>query len=189
MTREPIMPDPAPSRRWLSIVGIGEDGVEGLSRGARALIASAEIVFGGARHLSLARPLIKGQSKPWPSPFSLAVGEVLGMRGRQICVLASGNPFFYGVGATLAVSFSLTGPASAQQVCLTRDDAAKALSNRFEEVVVGRGLANSGRAMFELFLSEKGSWTVVVSDPSGRSCIVASGENWQQLQQLVGDPA
>ena len=96
------MPDPASSRRWLSIIGIGEDGVEGLSRGARDLIASAEIVFGGARHLSLARPLIKGLSKPWPSPFSLAVGEVLGMRGRQICVLASGNPFFYGVGATLA---------------------------------------------------------------------------------------
>jgi precorrin-6Y C5,15-methyltransferase (decarboxylating) len=102
MVRDPIMPDPAPSRRWLSIVGIGEDGVEGLSRGARDLIASAEIVFGGARHLSLARPLIKGQSKPWPSPFSLAVGEILGLRGRQICVLASGNPFFYGVGATLA---------------------------------------------------------------------------------------
>ena len=96
------MQNPASSPRWLSIIGIGEDGVEGLSRGARDLIANAEIVFGHARHLSLARPLIKGQSKPWPSPFSLAVGEVMGMRGRQICVLASGNPFFYGVGATLA---------------------------------------------------------------------------------------
>ena len=102
MRSEPTMPNPASSPRWLSIIGIGEDGVEGLSRGARDLIANAEIVFGHARHLSLARPLINGQSKPWPSPFSLAVGEVLGMRGRQICVLASGNPFFYGVGATLA---------------------------------------------------------------------------------------
>src|SRR5665811_1484254 len=99
---EPIMPDPAPDQRWLSIVGIGEDGVSGLSAGARDLIANAEIVFGGARHLALAAPLIRGQSKPWPSPFSLAVGEVLGMRGRRVCVLASGDPFFYGVGATLA---------------------------------------------------------------------------------------
>ncbi len=96
------MPDPAPDRRWLSIVGIGEDGVAGLSAGARDLIANAEIVFGGARHLALAAPLICGQSKPWPSPFSRAVGEVLGMRGRRVCVLASGDPFFYGVGATLA---------------------------------------------------------------------------------------
>lgn len=96
------MPDPAPSRRWLSIIGIGEDGVAGLSPGARSLIENAEIVFGGARHLALASPLIHGQSKPWPSPFSLAAGEVVGMRGRQVCVLASGDPFFYGVGATLA---------------------------------------------------------------------------------------
>jgi len=96
------MPDPAPSKRWLSIVGIGEDGAQGLSPGARDLIASAEIVFGGARHLALAAPLIRGQAKPWPTPFSLAAGEVLGMRGRQVCVLASGDPFFYGVGSVLA---------------------------------------------------------------------------------------
>ncbi len=96
------MPDPASSRRWLSIVGIGEDGIDGLGAGARTLIESAEIVFGGARHLALAAPLIRGQTKPWPSPFSLAVGEVIGMRGRQVCVLASGDPFFYGVGTTLA---------------------------------------------------------------------------------------
>lgn len=103
---EPIMPDPASSRRWLSIVGIGEDGVDGLSAGARALVADAEIVFGGARHLALAAPLIRGQSKPWPSPFSLAVDEVIGLRGRQVCVLASGDPLFYGVGATLCAHVS-----------------------------------------------------------------------------------
>jgi len=96
------MPDPAPRRRWLSIVGIGEDGIDGLSASARGLVADAEIVFGGARHLALAAPLIRGQAKPWPSPFSLAVGEVVGMRGRQVCVLASGDPFFYGVGSVLA---------------------------------------------------------------------------------------
>jgi len=96
------MPDPAPSRRWLSIVGIGEDGIDGLSAGARDLIARAEIVFGGARHLALAAPLIRGEAKPWPSPFSQGIDAVLAARGRQVCVLASGDPFFYGVGATLA---------------------------------------------------------------------------------------
>jgi precorrin-6Y C5,15-methyltransferase (decarboxylating) len=99
---EPIMPDPAPSGRWLSIVGIGEDGIDGLSAGARDLVARAEIVFGGARHLALAAPLIQGEARSWPSPFSQAIDAVLAARGRRVCVLASGDPFFYGVGSTLA---------------------------------------------------------------------------------------
>jgi precorrin-6Y C5,15-methyltransferase (decarboxylating) len=92
----------AASLRWLSIVGIGEDGVEGLSASARGLIGAAEIVFGGRRHLNLAAPLIRGAARPWPSPFDRAADEVLHRRGRQICVLASGDPFHYGVGAVLA---------------------------------------------------------------------------------------
>ena len=103
---DPVMPDPAPPARWLSIVGIGEDGVEGLSPIARGLVASADIVFGGERHLKLAAPLITGEAKRWPSPFSGAVDEVLASRGRQVCVLASGDPFFYGVGSVLAAHVS-----------------------------------------------------------------------------------
>jgi precorrin-6Y C5,15-methyltransferase (decarboxylating) len=95
-------PDTAASPRWLSIVGIGEDGVEGLSPVARGLIGAAEIVFGGRRHLGLAAPLIRGATRPWPSPFDAAPGEVLHHRGRQVCVLASGDPFHYGVGTALA---------------------------------------------------------------------------------------
>jgi len=94
--------DTAASPRWLSIVGIGEDGAEGLSAAARTLIGAAEIVFGGRRHLALAAPLIRGAARPWPSPFDGADAEVLAHRGRQVCVLASGDPFHYGVGATLA---------------------------------------------------------------------------------------
>ena len=52
--------------RWLSIVGIGEDGVDGLGANARGLIGAAEIVFGGKRHLALAASLIRGASRPWP---------------------------------------------------------------------------------------------------------------------------
>src|SRR5579862_6006908 len=95
-------PDTAASPRWLSIVGIGEDGVEGLSPVARGLIGTAEIVFGGRRHLGLAAPLIRGATRPWPSPFDGAPDEVLHHRGRQVCVLASGDPFHYGVGSALA---------------------------------------------------------------------------------------
>ncbi|MGB7037869.1 MAG: precorrin-6y C5,15-methyltransferase (decarboxylating) subunit CbiE, partial [Xanthobacteraceae bacterium] len=99
---DPVPRDTAASRRWLSIVGIGEDGVEGLKPVARGLIERADIVFGGRRHLGLAAPLIRGAARPWPTPFDGAAAEVIGHRGRQVCVLASGDPFHYGVGALLA---------------------------------------------------------------------------------------
>ena len=99
---EAIGPETAATPRWLSIVGIGEDGIEGLSATARELIEAAEIVFGGRRHLTLAAPLIRGAARPWPSPFDGAAEEVLLHRGRQVCVLASVDPFHYGVGAVLA---------------------------------------------------------------------------------------
>ena len=102
MRAEPLMPDTAPTTRWLSIVGIGEDGVDGLSASARALVANADIVFGGERHLKLAAPLIKGSGRRWPSPFAQDTDEVLAARGNQVCVLASGDPFHYGVGSVLA---------------------------------------------------------------------------------------
>jgi precorrin-6Y C5,15-methyltransferase (decarboxylating) len=102
MRAERAMPETAPSRRWLSIVGIGEDGVEGLSATARALVSSADLVFGGERHLKLAASLIKGRASAWPSPFAPGIEEVLAARGSQVCVLASGDPFNYGVGSVLA---------------------------------------------------------------------------------------
>jgi precorrin-6B C5,15-methyltransferase / cobalt-precorrin-6B C5,C15-methyltransferase len=98
---EAIDRDTAASPRWLSIVGIGEDGAAGLSATARGLVGAAEIVFGGKRHLALAAPLIRGAARPWPSPFDGAAAEILSHRGRPVCVLASGDPFHYGVGATL----------------------------------------------------------------------------------------
>ena len=76
--------------------------MEGLSTVARGLIADAEIVFGGKRHLELAGSLIRGAVRPWPSPFEGAVAELAGLRGRSVCVLASGDPFLYGVGSVLA---------------------------------------------------------------------------------------
>jgi precorrin-6B C5,15-methyltransferase / cobalt-precorrin-6B C5,C15-methyltransferase len=90
---ETIAPEGAALPRWLSIVGIGEDGVAGLNPSACSLIGAAEIVFGGRRHLALAASLIRGAARPWPSPFDSAAEEVMRHRGRQVCVLASGDPF------------------------------------------------------------------------------------------------
>ncbi|MBF0678001.1 MAG: precorrin-6y C5,15-methyltransferase (decarboxylating) subunit CbiE [Devosia sp.] len=88
--------------QWLTIVGIGEDGLAGLGSAARAAISDAELVFGGARHLELAADAITGEAHTWLSPFSRSVEAVVAAKGRKVCVLASGDPFNHGVGVTLA---------------------------------------------------------------------------------------
>jgi precorrin-6Y C5,15-methyltransferase (decarboxylating) len=98
---------------WLAIVGIGEDGVEGLGDAARALVGAAELVVGGERHLALAAPLIGGDTLAWPSPLSAAIPQILARRGRPTVVLASGDPFCFGVGGLLARHV-----AEAERICL-----------------------------------------------------------------------
>jgi precorrin-6Y C5,15-methyltransferase (decarboxylating) len=90
------------SGRWLTIVGIGEDGVDGLSAAARARLGEAELVVGGRRHLALAERLIRGRILAWPSPLADAFPAILAQRGRNVVVLASGDPFCHGVGTALA---------------------------------------------------------------------------------------
>lgn len=81
---------------------MGEEGPAGLGEAGRAALAGAELVFGGARHLALAAPLITGRAEPWPKPFDASMAAVRAAAGRRVCVLASGDPFCHGVGATLA---------------------------------------------------------------------------------------
>ncbi len=93
-------------RRWLSIVGIGEDGIAGLSPLARRLVGDAELVVGGKRHLALAASLIRGEQLAWPSPIDTAYPEILRRRGHAVTVLASGDPFHFGIGKQLAAMVS-----------------------------------------------------------------------------------
>ncbi|EBA16727.1 precorrin-6y methyltransferase [Roseobacter sp. SK209-2-6] len=85
------------SKHWLSIIGLGENGLESLSDASRKALAEAEVIFGGPRHLELADAGAKGQ--PWPVPFSTE--PVLALRGRRVVVLASGDPFWHGAGGSL----------------------------------------------------------------------------------------
>ena len=98
------MPDPLSSPAappWLSILGIGEDGRAGLSSAALRTLDAAEFVVGGARHLRLVQP-ISARTLAWPTPLPDAYAMILERRGRPTCVLATGDPFHYGVGAEMA---------------------------------------------------------------------------------------
>ena len=88
--------------RWLSVVGIGEDGWDGLSPAARALVEGADLLAGGARHLALVPERAEQERLPWPSPLSDAYPALLERRGQRVCVLASGDPSWFGIGATLS---------------------------------------------------------------------------------------
>lgn len=101
-TRNRPRDDPPALDRWLAIVGIGADGVESLSASGRQCIANADHVFGGARHLKLARTLTTGEEHIWPSPIADAVAMILSLRGRNVAVLASGDPNHFGIGSMLA---------------------------------------------------------------------------------------
>jgi precorrin-6Y C5,15-methyltransferase (decarboxylating) len=86
--------------RWLSIVGLGEDGMDGLSPAAQRAIAAARLLVGGARHLALVTDT-GCERLAWPSPLTDAIPMILARRGEPVVVLASGDPFHFGVGATL----------------------------------------------------------------------------------------
>ncbi|MEJ2122471.1 MAG: precorrin-6y C5,15-methyltransferase (decarboxylating) subunit CbiE [Alphaproteobacteria bacterium] len=92
--------------KWLSVVGIGEAGLESLTAEARAALDAAEVLVGGARHLSMV-PDDGRERLEWPTPISDAFPGIEARRGTRFCVLATGDPLNYGVGAMLLRHFSI----------------------------------------------------------------------------------
>jgi precorrin-6Y C5,15-methyltransferase (decarboxylating) len=86
---------------WLTVIGIGEDGIGGLPPIHRATIAAAELIIGGERHLAMLGS-VKAETQSWASPLSRTVEEILQRRGRPVVVLATGDPMHFGIGVTLA---------------------------------------------------------------------------------------
>jgi precorrin-6Y C5,15-methyltransferase (decarboxylating) len=89
---------------WLSIIGIGDDGIAGLSGAAHAVIDTAEVIVGGARHLAMV-PNGAAERLPWQQPFADSIAAIAARRGRRVIVLASGDPMWFGAGAVLARHF------------------------------------------------------------------------------------
>lgn len=88
---------------WLHIVGIGEDGLDGLVPATRAVVEAAEVILGGKRHHALADG-IGADRIAWPSPFDAMIDAIEGMRGRRAVILVSGDPLWFSVGARIGRS-------------------------------------------------------------------------------------
>ncbi len=93
-------------QRWLTILGIGENGLSDLTSPARALLDAAEIVVGPPRAIDGA-DFGAAEVYHWSSPLSEMVERVLGWRGRRVVILATGDPMHYGIGATMARRLSV----------------------------------------------------------------------------------
>lgn len=85
---------------WLHVVGIGEDGLDGLTPATRAVVEAAEVLVGGERHQQLADG-IGAERLTWPSPFDALIGELEARRGKRVVVLTSGDPLWFSVGAKI----------------------------------------------------------------------------------------
>jgi precorrin-6Y C5,15-methyltransferase (decarboxylating) len=90
---------------WLAIIGIGEDGLDGLSPIARQVVDDATVLFGGARHLAMIPANHPASRQEWRSPLRDTLADIRAHEGARVCVLATGDPMSYGIGVTLAREF------------------------------------------------------------------------------------
>ena len=88
----------------------------------------------------------------------------------------------------MAVAGATAGQAQDSSACMWHEDAVVELKQTYGEEKVGLGLGPTGEAVFELFLAETGTWTLLVTRTDGISCVAASGDNWMTSPLLAGDP-
>jgi precorrin-6Y C5,15-methyltransferase (decarboxylating) len=89
---------------WINVVGVGEDGLDGLAPKTRQLVETAEVLVGGKRHLAKA-PKGKATRIDWKEGFESAFDRIAASKNRRVVVLASGDPLHFGIGARLIERF------------------------------------------------------------------------------------
>jgi precorrin-6Y C5,15-methyltransferase (decarboxylating) len=92
------------AKPWIFVIGIGEDGFTGLSMPSQAAINGADVLFGGERQLALV-PVGKEERILWKG-LEATIAEINRRRGKRLVILASGDPMWFGIGASLAKRFS-----------------------------------------------------------------------------------
>ncbi|MCY4304270.1 MAG: precorrin-6y C5,15-methyltransferase (decarboxylating) subunit CbiE [Aestuariivita sp.] len=90
---------------WLTIIGLGEDGLDGLSLASRLALEKAEVIMGPSRHLALVSTKAS-ECVEWPIPFHQGISRLLEFRGRTTVVLTSGDPFWFGAGSHIVKNLS-----------------------------------------------------------------------------------
>ncbi len=86
--------------KWLTIIGMGEDGMAGLSLTASQALEQAEVVIGSKRLLTFL-PKLEAELHEWPQPFSAVVDRIAPLKGRRTVVLATGDPLNFGAARKL----------------------------------------------------------------------------------------
>jgi len=90
--------------------------------------------------------------------------------------------------AALGAMFALaTAPAGAQSSCGPREQLVKLLSDQYKEDPIGIGLAQPGQVL-EVFASSNGTWSMVMTMPDGKACLIAAGDNWEMVSRVKGRP-
>ncbi|MGW9426571.1 precorrin-6y C5,15-methyltransferase (decarboxylating) subunit CbiE [Streptomyces decoyicus] len=193
----PAAPEP------LSVVGIGADGWDGLPAASQQALRTAEVLIGGPRQLALLPEECAGERVPWPTPLRPAVPGLLAAHaGRRVCVLASGDPMFYGIGRTLTEVLAeeaaaadaprtprlriLPHPSSVSYACARLG---WPLEDTEVVTLVGRPTENLARALYD------GHRLLVLSAGSGTPAEVAAllrahgfgPTRMRVLEQLGGD--
>ncbi len=191
----PAAPEP------LSVVGIGADGWDGLPAASQQALRTAEVLIGGPRQLALLPEECAGERVPWPAPLRPAVPGLLAAHaGRRVCVLASGDPMFYGIGRTLTEVLAeepaaapgeprlriLPHPSSVSYACARLG---WPLEDTEVITLVGRPTENLARALYD------GHRLLVLSAGSGTPAEVAAllrahgfgPTRMRVLEQLGGD--
>ena len=90
------------------------------------------------------------------------------------------------LGALLIGWSAFSSPAQAQAMCGERRAVVANLEKAYSEAPVSIGLASNG-AVIEVLASPSGSFTIILTQPNGLSCVMAAGENWENLpKRLAG---
>lgn len=102
---------------------------------------------------------------------------------------AFARPVALAVAATTLAAFALPDDASARGVCGTRDSVTKLLASRYKEAPVGIGTV-SDRGVMEVYVStDTATWSIVVTNPQGKTCIIAAGQNYEGVKMMVNGPS
>lgn len=87
---------------------------------------------------------------------------------------------FLALAAFAASTLCITPIAQAQTLCGPRTNLLDHLARNHKEQPSSIGLTTSGKVI-EVLTSSAGSWTIIVTNPNGTSCLVIAGEEWQEV--------